>query len=663
MKSEGDSNSVQAGSALPRRAWKSIVLAAGCVALGVLGWRLLGNRSHSLDGAASGLANPAAQRVNDPRLTYPSPYLNVRPEVKYVGDAACAGCHAAHAESYHKHPMGRSFVAAGQASPLERYDSAAHNPFTHGLFTYRVEKDADQVRHSETVLDSDGKTVVRAVANIQYAVGSGRNGRAYLIDHEGYLFASPITWYPLEATWDLSPGYQKNNPHFGRTIAPSCLFCHANSADHVSGTANRYRSFTGEAIGCERCHGPGELHVERRTGGSMQAGFDETIVNPARLDHALREAVCQQCHLQGHQRVLRRNLETFDYRPGLPIQLFMSDFVDSQHEPDEAKFVGTVEQMYTSVCFQKSQGPAKLGCISCHDPHTTPAAQQKAAYFRDRCQKCHNDRGCSLPQPERGENNCVACHMPPTGSNLQHTSISDHRILRRPLLKKTSLPAANATAERRPASKEWTLVNFHGTRNSTLDPEDERDLAIALMREGDRRKDAGGNRVVVERALALLESALQRDDRDEAAWEARGNALWDLGRRDEAATAYERVLQIAPHREGTLFKLADLVQRRGEGETARSLLEQAIQANPWKWEYHLALARVHAQNNNWQGALRSAQEVVKLNPFEPNAHRFLVVCRLRLGDRAESQKAFETLIKLNPAQADELRRWYTQQLR
>src|SRR5262245_37622426 len=43
----------------------------------------------------------------DPRLSYPTPYKNVRPEVKYVGDAVCAECHAKESESYAHHPMGR----------------------------------------------------------------------------------------------------------------------------------------------------------------------------------------------------------------------------------------------------------------------------------------------------------------------------------------------------------------------------------------------------------------------------------------------------------------------------------------------------------------------------------------------------------------------------
>ena len=54
-------------------------------------------------------------------------------------------------------------------------------------------------------------------AEVQFAVGSGQRGRAYLIDHDGYLFASPLTWYPTKNSWDLSPGYEKRNARFTRS--------------------------------------------------------------------------------------------------------------------------------------------------------------------------------------------------------------------------------------------------------------------------------------------------------------------------------------------------------------------------------------------------------------------------------------------------------------
>ena len=220
--------------------------------------------------------------IPDPRLTLPTPYRNVRPNVKYVGDKACAVCHAAHDQHFHTHPMSRSFVSLPNATQIEQFDTSAFNPFDWGEFRYRVENRGTAVWHVETVSDPKGTKRAETAAEVQSAVGSGRNGRAYLYEREGYLFASPLTWYPQSKRWDLSPGYSKHNVHFGRPITSDCLFCHANSANPVSNTTNQYRDIAAHtsAIGCERCHGPGELHVTSRQAGPIAGSFDDTIVKP-----------------------------------------------------------------------------------------------------------------------------------------------------------------------------------------------------------------------------------------------------------------------------------------------------------------------------------------------------------------------------------------------
>ena len=53
-------------------------------------------------------AGPA--EAPDPRLTAATPYRNVRPDVKYVGDEACARCHPAIAASFREHSMGQSLA-------------------------------------------------------------------------------------------------------------------------------------------------------------------------------------------------------------------------------------------------------------------------------------------------------------------------------------------------------------------------------------------------------------------------------------------------------------------------------------------------------------------------------------------------------------------------
>ena len=111
----------------------------------------------------------------------------------------------------------------------------------------------------------DQTLLAEKATTIQYVIGSGGRGHSYLFEEGGCLFQSPISWYSGRHALDLSPGYRDRNSHFDRPLDANCLFCHANRAEPVEGTVNRYREliFAGLAIGCERCHGPGELHVKQ----------------------------------------------------------------------------------------------------------------------------------------------------------------------------------------------------------------------------------------------------------------------------------------------------------------------------------------------------------------------------------------------------------------
>ena len=250
----------------------------------------------SWDAARS--SGPDALARDQSAVAWPrSPWENTRPGVAYVGDAVCNRCHAEIAETFRRHPMGRSLAPISESAGTAGGEGPeGSTEFEAAGSRFVVERRGRQVIHRETRTDEHGRILAQVEAAVQYAVGSGTRGVSFLLERDGRLYQSPISWYSQERRWAPSPGYEHDNLHFNRPIEPNCLFCHTNRVEPVAGSANRYREpiFRGHTIGCERCHGPGELHARQ---AGLVDGRDPTIVNPRHLEPALRVDVCVQCHV------------------------------------------------------------------------------------------------------------------------------------------------------------------------------------------------------------------------------------------------------------------------------------------------------------------------------------------------------------------------------
>jgi tetratricopeptide (TPR) repeat protein len=577
-----------------------------------------------------------------------SPYANTRLGVKYVGDAACIECHAEIVETYRRHPMGRSLAPIARAASLAANPGSELVQFDVNGLIYSVRHEGDLVIHQETRRNASGRVIAKVEADVAYVIGSGRQAFSYLFERDGFLFESPITWYAKDKRWGLSPGYDVRKARFERPILSECLFCHANRAERVSEAINRYRTpiFQGHAIGCERCHGPGELHV-----GSPKVidGQNLTIVNPANLEPSLRDAVCEQCHLIGPRRVSRLGTNSEDFRPGLPFQRFWSVFVPASSE-NENKFASHAEQMHASRCYQATSG--RLGCISCHDPHVLPSPAETESFFRSRCLKCHDVRPCSLAADVRvkraGTDNCVGCHMPRLdSSNNTHVATTNHRVPRRAHKGPETPIAAESTSNGRS-----DLVHFH--RDLLSDAElalTERDRGIALCRSGGTGAAAA--------ALPLLQAAVAAHPGDLRALESLGEVLGRLGRPAEGFSACMKAVSLAPHRQTALEGAAYLAFKAGRHQEAVDLWKRAIAVNPHRSDYHAELAAAALQLRDWPAAALACRAALRLNPMLVTVRAWLVQSELHLGDHEAARQDFEHLLAFDPANRDELVRRFS----
>ena len=300
--------------------------------------------------------------------------------------------------------------------------------------------------------------------------------------------------------------------------------------------------------------------------------------------------------------------------------------------------------MHESRCYKASGG--RLGCITCHDPHRLPAIAEKTTYYRNRCLECHADRGCSLTKIVRlgrsPNDDCVACHMPALrNSDVVHAATTDHRVLRRGTGQNRSLlPVA------KPEPSQLLMVNFHrdlmDERESALA---ERDIGLILCRDG-----FGG----AASALPLLERVLKARPDDLPAREAKGFALSQLGRLQEALAAFQTVLAKEPDRESALTGAAQIAAEAGRRDDGIAYWQRAIGIDPWRSDYHGELALLYFQSRDWRAAAEACRHALRLNPADLEIRKLLVRCYLRLRDPEAARTEFATLLAFDPVDRNDL---------
>jgi predicted CXXCH cytochrome family protein len=632
-----------------RRGWRLVLPVAGVLLLVGLGaWlarRFLPERREP----PAAPAEPA-----DPRRTYTGPYRNIAPEVRYVGTDQCVGCHKKIAESYAHHPMGRSLVPA--AALLDgRHDLPdTNNPFTALGRRFRVDRQGERIWHRQAVLDDAGRPVVESAREVRWVIGSGRKGYSFLAEQGGYLFQTPISWFAQQRRWDLSPGFVPS-ALAGRLVPTSCLVCHADRLREDPEHPDRLLPpvFEGHAIGCERCHGPGELHA--------RGDLDHTIVNPADLPPALRDAVCEQCHLEGEARVLRAG-GAFDYRPGLPLSDFWGVLVRGRQSGEDAKAVNHVEQMRQSKCYQRPVGSLQMGCTTCHDPHAFVGPAEREAHYRAACLQCHDEargqRGCSEPLPRRRQtsptDNCIECHMPRyASSDIAHTASTDHRIPRRPRDERPDPAAADLDGAR--------LVDFYQDRFPQGDPQAERTLGLGLVKmlsAGLLRPERHG-----DRALLLLESALARYPQDVELRHAKAQALLLLERPSEALAEARLVLARRPGDWRVLAWAAGSAQAEGQTDAALDYWRRAVDINPFVPDYQVSLVALLIRAGQMDEARSRCRKLLQVDPFNVSGRQAWVGFLLQEGKKDEARREFDIIRRLAPPDLSGREEWFRQQMR
>jgi photosynthetic reaction center cytochrome c subunit len=479
-----------------------------------------------------------------------------------AGAARCQVCHTAEVEGYARSAMAHSLRRAGQEpNGTVRIPNGKIEIYTSPTgYWQRLQSGEDVANY-----------------RIDYVVGSGNHASGYLLELNGHLFQSPIAYYKSRHAYDLAPGYESlPNPDFTRPIAEACVVCHSGSALKIPGTVNQYRTpaFSAEAITCERCHGSAEKHLDDPRPG--------TIVNPAKLEPAARDSICEQCHLLGVGRVLNPGKAFSDFQPGQLLEDVFTTYTNVVPEGAGAgkfKVISHVEQLARSTCARMSD--RRLWCGTCHDPHNKLV--EAVSFFRSKCLACHTK---SFPASHPGkESNCVGCHMPRReAKDGAHTAFTDHRIQRRPV-PEIALPAdTDIAAWREPA------------------PElQKRNLGIAYVNAGVERRSPQ----FVIRGYRMLAEVQQQFSRDSEVFSTIGTALLMGKQTAEAELAFERALLLNPNSVAAETDAASAYLQAGDLGQATSHLERAAALDPLYLPADAPLIEIYKR----QGTVAKAEEI------------------------------------------------------
>lgn len=592
--------------------------------------------------------------------TADSPFRNVRDSVAYVGMATCKSCHSNVHETFQHTGMGRSFDLATLEKTAAKFGPQAvvfdslRNFYYHPFFK-------DSVMYVLEYRLENGDTTHQRLEKISYIVGSGQHTNSHIINENGYIYQAPITWYTQEQRWDMAPGFKENNSRFERWLTDECITCHNHLPEQVPGSLNRFSKMP-TGIECERCHGPGKLHVEEKLKGiivdtAKQA--DYSIVNPRRLPRDLQMDLCQRCHLQGVA-VLNEGKTFFDFKPGMQLSEVLNVYLPRYSDSHERFIMASqADRLRMSECFKQS---AELSCITCHQPHRsveiTPASQYNSA-----CLKCHQPSACTEQAAARASksDNCAGCHMPKSGSlDIPHVRITDHRI---------GLPMAKTAAA---ASQKKA---FLGIQNLTKQNPSPLEMARGYLAMHDKyiqtpvMLDSAAFYLNQSKAKSvellpvrihllflkqdwkgILAAAQHLEPIPKNGWTAYhiAEAYYNTGdyenalrHLDQALAVYPQHLDFQEKKAGTLIALKRIAE-------AKKLLEALLRENAKRPVALLNLGFAHALTNNLPEALRRYDQSLTLDPDYEQAMVNKAAILIFQGKKGEAKGLLERVLKINP---------------
>jgi len=596
----------------------------------------------------------------DRALKRPSSITN-RPVAKladdssgYVDPQICSNCHGDIASSFHSTGMGRSLYRPTVANRIEDY-SGKNTVYNRRSDSYYVMVQRDGAFYQQRYqLGPDGRRINLAEERVDYIVGSGDQARSYLHrDAENRLIELPVTWYAENrGYWAMTPGYdQLRQKDFHGPISHGCFFCHdayprTSIAESVMESGEPvFPASIPEGIDCQRCHGPGEAHVNAAgNANSTESEIRDAIVNPVRLSRDRQLEVCMECHLStsGSQddNVSRRfDRGVFSYRPGQALADYKLYFDQAGDESRKNSFdvVDAAYRLRFSACFKKSA----MTCLTCHDPHVEEHGQAAKSRYLKVCESCHQSVRHAAALPAGAD--CLSCHMPKRRSQYAvHVVLTDHYIQRiKPageLTKPIDEPDGMSPAR-------GNLALFY-PKQLPESPENTLYLASAELK---------GNLSDRSR-IEQFEKKIEELKPAEAGFYANlGEAYSDVGDLQKAEKWLEEAHRRAPQYRPILEQLVKVLFSQKKYGEAANLLKDSVETRPLDSALFADLGNAYARSGNLDAAEAALGRSLEVNPETAQAYNLLGLIAVQRGNEAQARKEFEEGLRIEPdlAEADD----------
>jgi len=153
----------------------------------------------------------------------------------------------------------------------------------------------------------------------------------------------------------------------------------------------------------------------------------------------------------------------------------------------------------------------------------------------------------------------------------------------------------------------------------------------------------------IEQASAMLERAVQLDDRSPAPYVSLGRLHSSLAKHDLALQEFQKALAINPRDSEAIKGMAGAYVRMGRIQDAEDSYKRAIALKPGYWDGYNSLGFFYYNQKRYADAIQQFERVIQLTPDNAAAHSNLGGQFQNVGDFQKAEEEFKKSIALAPS--------------